>query len=175
MDHEAMLPHPLAEVFGHLSAPLRLAEWLPDVTRVQAGGELSAEIGTEFGLQLCRGGRSLSGTGELIAYEPPWCVAYRLRCGAHLYVLRLTCTANGAGTRVHIHQADSPSALAVDLARLQQALAAAAPPPDGELPDQRDPSRFRPVARAASRTSSAAPCQASTRRHGRPPSPTTSC
>jgi uncharacterized protein YndB with AHSA1/START domain len=126
MDHEAMLPHPLAEVFGRLCEPLRLADWLPEVTGVQADGELPDGIGADFGLRLRRDGQAVDGTGELIAYEPPWRVAYRVRCGPQLFVLRLTCTASGTGTRVHVHQADSPAALAVDLARLQQALAAVA-------------------------------------------------
>jgi hypothetical protein len=38
-------------------------------------------------------------------------------------VLRLTCTAIGGVTRVHIRQADMPAHLAVDLAGLRQFLA----------------------------------------------------
>ena len=135
MDHEAMLPQPLTEVFTHLAAASGLMDWLPDVTAVQAGAGRPAGIGAGFGLRLCRDGQAVPGTGELIAYEPPWSVAYRLRCEAHVYVLRLTCTASGTGTRVHVHQADGPAALAVDLGRLQQALAATAPADGGTLPE----------------------------------------
>ncbi|HEY1918721.1 MAG TPA: SRPBCC family protein [Streptosporangiaceae bacterium] len=128
MDHEAMLPHPLAEVFAHLATPSRLADWLPGITGVRDGAAVSAGIGVEFGLRLCCDGRETPATGELIAYEPPWCVAYRLLSGADRHVLRLTCTASGTATRVHVHQADSPAPLAVDLDRLRQVLGAAGRP-----------------------------------------------
>jgi uncharacterized protein YndB with AHSA1/START domain len=122
MDHEAKLAHPVAVVFGHLAAPPRLADWLPEVAAVTGGGGEPAGIGVTFGLRLCRGGQETTGTGELIAYEPPWYVAYRLLAGPHTHVLRVTCTASGGATRVQVHQADSAAPLAVDLAGLPEHL-----------------------------------------------------
>lgn len=124
MDHEAMLAHPLTAVFGHLAAPPRLGGWLPEVTGVEAGAARPAGIGTEFGLRLRRGDRETAAVGQLIAYEPPWSVAYRLRAGPDSHVIRVTCTSTSAGTRVRIRQAGHPHPLAVNLARLRQALAA---------------------------------------------------
>jgi uncharacterized protein YndB with AHSA1/START domain len=131
MDEEVMLAHPVAAVFGHLAEPARLGDWLPEVSMVLADAATGAGIGTGFGLWLCRDGQKLSGTGELIAYEPPWSVAYRLRAGPHIHVLRLTCTVSGGATRVHVHQAGDAKLLAVDLTGLRQALAGTGPaPPD---------------------------------------------
>ncbi|MGH3156735.1 MAG: SRPBCC family protein [Streptosporangiaceae bacterium] len=131
MDDEAMLAHPVARVFSHLAEPSRLADWLPEVSGVQAGAASGAGIGVGFGLRLRRDGQELSGTGEMIAYEPPWSVAYRLRAGAHTHVLRLTCTVAGGATRVYVHQAGDGRPLAVDLSVLRQALSGDGPvPPD---------------------------------------------
>ncbi|MGO9781586.1 MAG: hypothetical protein ACLPKE_10095 [Streptosporangiaceae bacterium] len=55
------------------------------------------------------------GTGEVIAYEPPWSVAYRLVAASRTYVLRLTCVSVDGATRVSVHQADTTPPLAVDL------------------------------------------------------------
>jgi uncharacterized protein YndB with AHSA1/START domain len=130
MDDEAMLAHPVARVFSHLTEPPRLADWLPEVSGVQADSTSGAGIGAGFGLRLRRDGQDLAGTGELIAYEPPWSVAYRLRAGVHTHVLRLTCTAAiGGATRVHVHQAGDAQPLAVDLGGLRQTL-----PEDGLVP-----------------------------------------
>lgn len=145
MDQDAMLAHPLAVVFGHLAAPARLADWLPEVACVQAGAALAAGIGARFTLRLRRDGREIPGTCELIGYEPPWSAAYRLVAGPATYVLRLTCTASGHATRVCVRQADGTAHLAVDLARLRQALAGAAPAaeagPAGPDPARGDLSR----------------------------------
>lgn len=120
MDHEAMLAYPLAELFRHLAMPLRLGDWLPEVTVVQADAAPPTGLGAEFGLRLRCGDREAPGTGQLIAYEPPWSVAYRLRAGPDTYVLRVTCTSTSAGSRVCVHQADEGHPLAVNLTPLRQ-------------------------------------------------------
>ena len=84
-----------------------------------APGSLTG-IGVTFGLRLRHGDGDICGSGELIGYEPPWSVAYRLVAGPHTYVLRLTCVASDDGTRVRIRQADSAVPLAVDLGRLPE-------------------------------------------------------
>jgi hypothetical protein len=122
MHHDATLAQPLAAVFGYLAAPSRLADWLPDVGTVRGSAGQPAGIGVSFGLRLRRGGRDIAGTGELIGYEPPWYVAYRLIAGQHTYVLRITCVATNGATRVSIHQADGAAPLAVDLGRLPEHL-----------------------------------------------------
>ena len=132
MDDEVMLTHPVDRVFSHLAEAARLADWLPEVSGVQAaaGSGAGIGIGTGFGVRLRRDGQELRGTGEVIAYEPPWSVAYRLRAGVHTHVLRLTCTAAvGGATRVHVHQAGDAQPLAVDLGGLRQTL-----PADGLVP-----------------------------------------
>jgi hypothetical protein len=112
-----LLARPLAAVFDQLATPLRLGDWLPEVAAVQGeAGELGG-IGTGivFGLRLRQDGREAPGTGEVIAYEPPWSVAYRLVAASRTYVLRLTCVSVDGATRVSIHQADTTPPLAVDL------------------------------------------------------------
>jgi uncharacterized protein YndB with AHSA1/START domain len=118
MDHDTTLAQPLAAVFSHLAAPTWLADWLPEVTAVQAGAVPPGGIGVTFGLRLRRGGRDIPGTGELIAYEPPWSVAYRLAAGSHTFVLRVTCVSSDGATQVRIRQAGGAAPLAVDLDRL---------------------------------------------------------
>lgn len=127
MDDEAILARRLAVVFTHLATPVRLGDWLTEVTAVLADAEQPAGIGAEFGLRLRRGDTETSGTGQLIAYEPPWSVAYRLRAGLDTYVLRVTCTSTTAGTRVCVQQTGHAHPLAVNLARLRQGMA---PAPD---------------------------------------------
>jgi hypothetical protein len=129
MDHEVTLTQPLAAIFGHLAAPARLADWLPEVAGVQVGAGQPAGIGVTFGLRLRQGDGDICGSGELIGYEPPWSVAYRLVAGPHTYVLRLTCVASDDGTRVRIRQADSAVPLAVDLGRLPERIRASAADP----------------------------------------------
>jgi hypothetical protein len=63
--------------------------------------------------------------GELVAYEPPWLVAYRLQVEAHIHVLRIECAASEGATRLHVHQGESDGPLTVDLAGLAAAVAAA--------------------------------------------------
>lgn len=112
------LARPLAAVFDDLAAPLRLADWLPEVIAVDGEAEALRGIGTVFGVRLRRGGREIPGTGEVIAYEPPWCVAYRLVAGSHTHVLRLTCVNIGGATRVSVRQASAMAPLAIDLGPL---------------------------------------------------------
>jgi uncharacterized protein YndB with AHSA1/START domain len=128
MNHEVMLAQPLAAVFGHLAAPARLADWLPEVAGVQADAGQPSGIGVTFGLRLRDGDRDIRGSGELIGYEPPWSVAYRLVAGPHTHVLRLTCVSSDDGTRVRVRQADAAVPLAVDLDRLRELICAAADP-----------------------------------------------
>jgi uncharacterized protein YndB with AHSA1/START domain len=118
MDQDAWLAQPLAAVFDHLAAPPRLPDWLPEVAAVDADAMQLAGIGATFGLRLHRDGREVPGTGELIAYEPPWSVAYRLTAEPHTYVLRLRCTAAAGGTQVRVRQGDGLTPLAVDLRRI---------------------------------------------------------
>jgi hypothetical protein len=144
MDHDTTLAQPLAAVFGHLAAPSRLADWLPEVAAVQAAAGPPAGIGVTFGLRLRRGGRDIPGTGELIAYEPPWSVAYRLAAGSRTFVLRVTCVSSDGATQVRVRQADGTAPLAVDLDRLPRYLpgGTAGPGTAGGRGDD-DPGRVR--------------------------------
>jgi hypothetical protein len=118
MDHEVIMARPLKAVFDQLAAPLRLADWLPEVVAVEGDAAELAEIGTVFSLRLRRDGQEIPGTGELIAYEPPWCVAYRLVFGLCTYVLQLSCVHTGTATRVSVHQANATPPLDIDLTPL---------------------------------------------------------
>jgi len=122
MDLYATLAQPITAVFQHVADPSRLGDWLGELAGVEAG---VAGVGVVFELTLRRGERLVAATGELVAYEPPWLVAYRLRVGASTHVVRLACTAGAGATRLHVHQADGDGALSVDLARLAAAVAAA--------------------------------------------------
>jgi hypothetical protein len=124
MDVHTTLALPITAVFHHVAAQCRLGDWLDDVAGVEAATGLPG-IGVVFALTLRRGERLVAATGEVVAYEPPWLVAYRLRVGAHTHVVRLECTASEGATRLHVHQGESDGALSVDLARLAVAVAAA--------------------------------------------------
>jgi hypothetical protein len=124
MDHHAVLAHPIRLVFGHLADPARLGDWLPAATAIRPGDGTAA-----FTLRLSPDPAQPAAAGELIGCEPPWQLAYRLLAGPHTHVLRITCTTAGAGTRVHIRQAGPAAPLAVDLARLGQALTVRGPAP----------------------------------------------
>ncbi len=113
-----LLARSLVAVFDHLAAPLRLGDWLPEVTAVKGKAGEPGGIGIVFGLRLRHDGREVPGTGEVIAFEPPWCVAYRLVAGPRTYVLRLTCVNIGGATRVSVHQANAMPALSVDFGLL---------------------------------------------------------
>jgi hypothetical protein len=124
MDLDATLAEPLTAVFEHVATPSRLGDWLAEVAGVEAGATEPLGVGVVFALTLRRGERLVAATGELVAYEPPWLVAYRLRVEAATHVLRLECTAGAGATRLHVHQADGDGALTIDLARLAVAVAA---------------------------------------------------
>ena len=44
-------------------------------------------------------GICVPGSGEMIAFEPPWLVGYRLFAGAQTFGVRITCTAEAGGAR----------------------------------------------------------------------------
>ena len=71
-------------------------------------------------MRLRQDGREVPGTGEVIAYEPSWSLAYRLVAGPRTHVLRLTCVNVGGATRVSVHQANAVVPLRVDLGPLAQ-------------------------------------------------------
>jgi uncharacterized protein YndB with AHSA1/START domain len=145
MDHDAVLAHPIQLVFGHLADPARLSDWLPAATAIDPGHGAAT-----FTLQLS-GDPAYTAAGELIGYEPPWQLAYRLVAGPHTHVLRITCTTVSAGTRVHIRQAGPAAPLTVDLARLNQALTAR-PQPSTPGPDRdNNPIPLTPAASPDSR------------------------
>jgi uncharacterized protein YndB with AHSA1/START domain len=133
MDVDATLAQPIAAVFAHLAAPAHLGDWLADVQGVQVEVATTWPLdgSAVFGLRLRVDGGALAASGELIAYEPPWLVAYRLCVGERTHIVRLACTASAAGTRLRIHQGGATESLALDLERLRRALrargAAAAP------------------------------------------------
>ena len=56
--------------------------------------------------------------GEVICYEPPWLIAYRIFL-TQPRVLRFTCSASDGATRVHVHQSNDPAPLTIDLSLLQ--------------------------------------------------------
>jgi uncharacterized protein YndB with AHSA1/START domain len=126
MDRYAALAHPLEGVFQHLATPEHLGDWLPEVARVPACPALLG-VGGAFSLVLGLDGGQVPATGELIAYEPPWSVAYRLLAGSRVHVLRITCTSGRGLTTVHVHQSEDLPLLAVDLDRLGHALNIAGP------------------------------------------------
>jgi len=120
MDVEATVSAPIAAVFGHLAAAEHLGDWLVGVV----GGAWRPGDGAAFALTLRDGGDEATATGDMVAYEPPWQVAYRLCVGPRQRVIWITCTAHGGGTRVHVHQGGVGRPLAVDLTGLARAGAA---------------------------------------------------
>ncbi|MFF0270004.1 hypothetical protein [Kribbella sp. NPDC004536] len=125
MDHYATLPGSVESVFAHVATPGRLGDWLCNVTYIDTGPDAPTGFGTTFTLTLDRVGGELV-EAEVIAYEPPWLIAYRL-VACEPWVLRLTCTAYGDQTRLHLHQTDRPDALTIDLAGLARAFSATGP------------------------------------------------
>jgi hypothetical protein len=124
MDLYATLSSPVRAVFGHLADPSRLGDWLPEVSA--AGPGLSAGAGADFPLIAHVDGIEVAASGEVTAFEPPWLVGYRLFIGSRTHGLRVTCTTQDGGTRIHVHQRDEAAPLTVDLARLTRALGVAA-------------------------------------------------
>jgi hypothetical protein len=122
MDCYATLAGPVQAVFTYLASPARLGDWLPEVAGLPTGPRLPDEVGAVFPLTVRTAAAEVTASGEVTAFEPPWLVGYRLSAGPRTVLLRATCAACDEGTRIHLHQAgDLP--LAVDLDRLQQALA----------------------------------------------------
>lgn len=116
MDLYATLHAPVEQVFARAADPTRLQQWLPDVAQVDIDQTEVIGIGATFAVVLRAGGREQVLEGEVVAYEPPWLVAYRLLLPEPRLV-RLVCTGQ-AETRIHLHQSDGADQLAVDLARL---------------------------------------------------------
>jgi len=124
MDLYATLPSAVKAVFGHLSDPSRLGDWLPDVSA--SGPGPSGGTGADFPLTVHIDGIEVAANGEVTAFEPPWLIGYRLFIGSRTHGLRVTCAAEADGTRIHVHQADHATPLTIDLARLTRAIGAAA-------------------------------------------------
>ncbi len=120
-DVEATLAAPLAAVFDHLAAPERLGDWLIAVMGVAADGTGHPDIGAEFALTLRADGVAVAATGDVVAYEPPWQVAYRLCVGPRQHVVRITCAAHDGGTRVRVAQGGRGRPLAVAVTGLTPA------------------------------------------------------
>lgn len=127
-----MLPRPVQAVFGHVADPARLADWLPQVAAASAGPGSRCGAGAEFRVTLQADGAQFAATGEVTAYEPPWLVGYRMLAGGRTASIRVTCTTQPGGTRIHIHQPDGVPPLTVDLARLIRALGSGRPAPEND-------------------------------------------
>jgi len=120
MDLYARFDRSIESVFDRLADPSRLGDWLPQVTVPSSGTPDGAEA--TFPLTVAVDGVPVAGTGEMTAFEPPWLVGYRLFIGPRAHGLRVTCTAQPGGTRIHVHQPDDDIRLTIDLARLGRAL-----------------------------------------------------
>lgn len=112
-DVETMMARPIAVVFDHLAAPEHLGDWLPAVAGVVTGSAWRPGVGAEFTLTLREDGAAVAAMGDVVAYEPPWQVAYRLCVGPCQHVIRITCTARAGGTGVRVRQGGSGRTLAV--------------------------------------------------------------
>ena len=119
MDLYATFPSPVKAVFGHLADPSRLGDWLPGIA---AAGPGQSGTGADFPLTAHVDGIEVAASGEVIAFEPPWLIGYRLFIGSRTHGLRVTCTSQDGGTRIHVHQRDEAAPLTIDLARLTRAL-----------------------------------------------------
>ena len=119
MDLYATFPSPVKAVFDHLADPSRLGDWLPGIA---AAGPGQSGTGADFPLTAHVDGIEVAASGEVIAFEPPWLIGYRLFIGARTHGLRVTCTSQDGGTRIHVHQRDEAAPLTIDLARLTRAL-----------------------------------------------------
>lgn len=121
MDQHVTVPLALPAVFNFLASPRHLASWLVEVRGADGLSASTTDVWPEpeqsFGLRLEDG----CGVGELIGYEPPSYLAYRLRFAATSHVVRISLTADGGQTRIGVHQADQ-ACLTVDLPGLQRAL-----------------------------------------------------
>jgi hypothetical protein len=124
MDLYAIFPSPVRTVFGHLADPGRLGDWLPGISAVAIGSPTGT--GTNFPLTASLDGIPIAASGEITAFEPARLISYRLFIGPRAYVVRITCTAQAGGTRIHVHQSDDAIPLTIDLTRLTRDLAQAA-------------------------------------------------
>ena len=124
MDLYALFPSPVQTVFGHLADPGRLGDWLPGIS-VDAVAPPSG-TGTNFPLTACLAGTPVVASGEITAFEPARLVSYRFFIGPRAYGLRVICTAQSGGTRIHVHQSDDAIPLTIDLTQLTRDLAPAA-------------------------------------------------
>lgn len=131
MDLYATFAGPVEAIFGRLADPARLGDWLPQVTAAGPVPGPVPGVGLEFPLTVQLDGTA-SATGEMTAFEPPWLVGYRLFTGSRAVSIRVTCTAQPCGTRIHVHQPDDHAPLTIDLARLNRVLATALPPRPGQ-------------------------------------------
>jgi len=127
MDHYVTLARPVAAVFADLATPARLGGWLSDVLQVST--EPAAIIGVETALTLTmrEGGTVRVVEAEVIGYEPPWLIAYRIFL-AQPRVLRFTCSTSHGATRVHVHQSDDAPPLTIDLSLLADPASEPTPP-----------------------------------------------
>lgn len=116
MDLYATLHAPVERVFSRAADPTQLRQWLPDVAQVDIEPAALIGVGTTFTVVLRADGPECVLAGEVVAYEPPRLIAYRLLLPEPRLV-RLVCTGN-AETRIHLYQSDTADPLAVDLARL---------------------------------------------------------
>ena len=118
MQQNTRVPQPVQAVFAHLADPRLLPSWLNEVDR--AGSARGSDIGNpdEFAVQV----RHHKGTGEVIGYEPPWYVAYRLSTDDGCWVIRISCAASSTATDVAIEQMDEVGGLTVNVAGLRAAL-----------------------------------------------------
>ena len=82
--------------------------------------------GISFPLTADLDGTRLAASGEITAFEPARLISYRFFIGRRAYGLRITCTAQAGGTRIHVHQSDNAIPLTIDLTRLTRDLAHAA-------------------------------------------------
>ena len=119
MDLYATFPSPVKAVFDHLADPSRLGDWLPGIA---AAGPGQSGTGADFPLTAHVDGIEVAASGEVTAFEPPWLIGYRLFIGSRTHGLRVTCTSQDGGTRIHVHQRDEAAPLTIDLARLTRAL-----------------------------------------------------
>ena len=131
MDEIVTVPMDLGEAFGRLLEPRNLGSWLPAMSRVQP---VPGVVGVPFEVLLSDGRGARTGRGELVACEPPRLAIWRFATADGVIVLRMTCSRDGATTRVHIHQDDRTAGrpLEVDLETLRGGLSPHLP--EGDRP-----------------------------------------
>jgi hypothetical protein len=121
VDLYASFASPVEAVFGQLADPSRLGGWVREVVAVLDSPE-PHPAGILFPLTARIDTAEVAGSGEVTAFEPPWLIGYRLFIGERAFGLRVTCSAQPGGSRIHIHQPDVTAPLTVDLAWLNRAL-----------------------------------------------------